>query len=427
MTQATQTTQASEVSSPHPTSRLRILMMTTSIPYPPNWGGGIRVYQFLLNLSRHHEVTLLTFGMPQDREKIEALEKICHAVHIVTPPHLATSDKRITQLKSLVSPKSFTAGGITTAPMQAKLNSLLQQGFDLIQVEFSHLSGYDFGTSTPVVLDEHNIEYELLHRMYRTENTGFRRLYNWLEYKKFQREERHFWKRVDACVFTSDRETAMLREQVPGVLATTAPNGVDVEYFKPFPKDGDPDSLVYTGLISYRPNTDAVIYFAQEVLPIILKKRPKTVFSIVGMGPPHEVGQLQSANVIVTGQVPDVRPYMEKAGVMVVPLRMGSGTRLKVLEGLAMGKPVVSTTIGCEGIDVQADVHLRIADTPEALADAVIALQEQRESALEMGRRGRALVEGRYSWASITDHLETFHQEVLAEHSRAKERPVAGS
>jgi glycosyltransferase involved in cell wall biosynthesis len=144
------------------------------------------------------------------------------------------------------------------------------------------------------------------------------------------------------------------------------------------------------------------------------------------MGPTPEVLRLQGPNVNVTGEVPDVRPYMRKAGVMVVPLRMGSGTRLKVLEGLAMGKPVVSTTIGCEGIDVLADEHLRIADTPETMAEAVLALQEERESAIAMGHRGRALVVDRYSWASITDHLEAFHQEILARHQAKSLRPGAG-
>ena len=399
--------------------KLRILMMTTSLPYPPNWGGGIRVYQFLRNLSRHHEVTLLTFATPEDKAKVEALEKVCHAVHTVPPAFTEQVSKRTTQLKSLFSPHSFTAGSITLPSMQAKLDSLLAQNFDLIQVEFGHLSGYDFGTTAPVILDEHNIEYELLHRMYQSERTGFRRFYNWLEFKKYQREELALWKRVDACVFTSDRETTMLREQSPGIRATTAPNGVDIEYFQPSPEVSDPNSLVFTGLISYRPNTDAVLYFAQEILPLIVQKRPQTVFNVVGMGPTPEVRRLQGPNVNVTGEVPDVRPYITRSEVMVVPLRMGSGTRLKVLEGLAMGKPVVSTSVGCEGIDVRADEHLRIADTPQAFADAVIALQEEREAAQAMGRRGRALVESRYSWASITDQLEVFHREILQEHRAA--------
>ena len=406
---------------------LRILMMTTSLPYPPNWGGGIRVYQFLRNLSRHHEVTLLTFATPEDKAKVEALEKVCHAVHTVPPAFTERVSKRTTQLKSLASRHSFTAGSITLPTMQAKLDSLMAQNFDLIQVEFGHLSGYDFGTTVPVILDEHNIEYELLHRMYQSERTGFRRFYNWLEFKKYQREEQAFWKRVDACVFTSDRETSLLREQFPGIRATTAPNGVDIEYFQPSPDVSDPNSLVFTGLISYRPNTDAVLYFAQEILPLIVKQRPQTVFHVVGMGPTPEVRRLQGPNVYVTGEVPDVRPYITKSEVMVVPLRMGSGTRLKVLEGLAMAKPVVSTSVGCEGINVRADEHLRIADTPEAFANAVIALQEEREAAQAMGRRGRALVVEHYSWASITDQLEVFHEEILQERRVANLAQTTGS
>lgn len=405
-------------------SPLSILVVTTSLPYPPNWGGGIRVYQFLRNLARHHKVTLLTFGTPEERDKVIALEKICDSVHIVAPPH-TQANKRTAQLKSLISPRSFAAGGLYCAAMQRKIDDLLsRETFDLIQVEFGHLSSYRFGSGVPVVLDEHNIEYELLYRMYQSERSGFRRFYNWLEYKKYQHEEREFWKRVDACVFTSEREEAMLRAQIPDKRVTTAPNGVDINYFQPIAEEMDLNSLVFTGLISYRPNTDAVLYFAQEILPLIVQKRPQTVFSIVGMGPTEEVCRLESANVHVTGKVPDVRPYIAKAGALVVPLRMGSGTRLKVLEGLAMAKPVVSTSLGCEGIDVKAEEHLRIADTPETFAQAVITMLEDREAALAMGRRGRTLVEQYYSWESITDHLEEFHQEVL-ETSRATQKSPA--
>ena len=262
-------------------------------------------------------------------------------------------------------------------------------------------------------MDEHNLEYELLQRMIYTERSPLRKLYNFSEYVKFKREEQRCWQRADACILTSEREQTILKAHLSGKPTHVAPNGVDIEFFQPSSSLPDPNSLVFTGLISYRPNTDAVIFFVKEVLPLIVQQRPKTVFSIVGMGAPDEVTRLAGPNVRVTGKVDDVRPYIQEASVFVVPLRMGSGTRLKVLEGLAMGKAMVSTRLGCEGIRVQDGKHLLMADEPATFAQATLNLMEDREKALHLGTAGRALVEQEYSWASIVQTMEDFHRQVL--------------
>lgn len=397
----------------------RILVVTPSIPYPPNWGFGIRVYQFLKHLSRTHQVSLVCYAHPGEEAKIAELEKICHAVHTVPAPLNRQSDKRFAQLASLVSPRSFSSGSLRTPAMQSLLTRLLEtENFDIVQIESSQLGSYPYGTRSVLIVDEHNLEYELLYRMYQTERSPLRRLYNWLEYTKFRREEQDCWQKADACIFTSEREQQIVNEQMPRKAAHVAPNGVDIEYFQPSSAPVDPNSLVFTGLISYRPNTDAVLFFVNEVLPHIVRKRPETVFSIVGMGPPDEVTRLAGPNVIVTGEVPDVRPYIEKAGIFVVPLRMGSGTRLKVLEGLAMGKPMVSTRLGCEGIEVRDGEHLLMADDPQAFAQAVLRLMDDRALAQNLAAAGRALVEGHYSWASIVQTMEQFHLRVVQEKQR---------
>ena len=398
----------------------RILVVTPSIPYPPNWGFGIRVYQFLKHLSRAHQVSLLCYAHPGEEAKAAELQKICHAVHTVPAPLNRQSDKRVAQLASLVSPRSFSSGSLRTPAMQNLLAKLLEtENFDIVQIESSQLGSYPFGTRPALVVDEHNLEYELLYRMYQTERSPLRRIYNGLEYLKFKREEQDCWQKADACIFTSEREQQIVNAQMPRKAAHVAPNGVDIEYFQPSSAVVDTNSLVFTGLISYRPNTDAVLFFVNEVLPHIVRVRPETVFSIVGMGPPDEVVRLAGPNVIVTDEVPDVRPYIEKAGVFVVPLRMGSGTRLKVLEGLAMGKPMVSTRMGCEGIDARNGEHLLMEDDPQAFAQAVVRLMNDRELAQQLGTAGRALVEDHYSWASIVQTMEQFHLRVVQEKQRS--------
>jgi polysaccharide biosynthesis protein PslH len=172
-----------------------------------------------------------------------------------------------------------------------------------------------------------------------------------------------------------------------------------------------------TGLMHYRPNIDGAVYFVREILPRILASRPGVVFYIVGAGATDELKRLSSDNVVVTDTVPDVRPYVYKSAVFVVPLRMGGGTRLKVLEGMSMAKAVVSTSVGCEGIDVSHDEHLLIVDEPRAFADAVLRLLADRERRLELGRKGRALVERQYRWETVVGQLEDFYERLLAARS----------
>jgi glycosyltransferase involved in cell wall biosynthesis len=171
--------------------------------------------------------------------------------------------------------------------------------------------------------------------------------------------------------------------------------------------------MIFTGLMGYRPNVDGAVYFVHEILPHILRVRPDATFTIVGAAPAEEVTRLAGPNVRVVGEVPDVRPYLAAAAVSVVPLRMGSGTRLKVVEGLAMGKAIVSTSLGCEGIAVRDGEHLLVADEPLAFARSVLRLLDDSDAAAALGRRGRELAVDQYDWAASAQQLETFYAGVL--------------
>lgn len=400
-----------------PAEGLNILLLTPSLPYPPIWGFGIRVYQLIRKLSHRHRVTLLTYAgdpSPDAEENLAAMRGICEHVHVVPAPALF-SGKRGAQMLSLVSPRSYQTSSLSSPAMQSALTRLLAaQNYDLIQVESSQMAGFDFGAKIPLILDEHNLEYELLHRLYQGERSPLRRLYNWAEYVKFRREEQACWRRADACLLTSAREEKILRGLLPGKMTAVAPNGVDIEFYQPQTAPVEPDSLIFTGLMSYRPNIDGVVYFVEEILPLIHQSRPQVTLSVVGAGAGKEVERFAGERVKVVGAVPDMRPYLARAAVVIVPLRMGSGTRLKVLEGLAMGKPLVSTAVGCEGIHVQNEEHLLIADPPQAFADAVLRALTDPDLADALSRNGRSLVEREYGWASIAAHLEAVYTQALA-------------
>ncbi len=395
--------------------RLRILVLTPSLPYPPIWGFGTRVYQFLRLLAARHAVSLLTYEEPGERDKVKALADLGVSVHTVPRNAETERRKRLAQLWSVFSPMSYQRRNLHSRSMQAALDALSSaERFDIIQVESSQLASFTFDSRAALVLDEHNVEYELLYRMYQTERSAKRRLYNWIEFRKFKLEEIGTWNRVSGCLNTSAREDAIIRSLAPGLPTHVAPNAVDVDYFHTTSGSIDPDALVMTGLMHYRPNIDGALYFVREIFPHILAARPTMVFYIVGAGATDELKRLAGPNVVVTDTVPDVRPYIQRCAVFVVPLRMGGGTRLKVLEGLSMNKAVVSTSLGCEGIDVVHAEHLLIADEPHAFAGAVLQLLDDRDATAELGRRGRALVERKYKWETVVAGIETFYDRLLA-------------
>lgn len=397
---------------------MRVLILTPSLPYPPIWGFGIRVFEFIRLLARRHQVSVVTYAEPGEEEKIAAVAAVCHAVHTVPRVPETERSKRLAQLSSVFSRDSYQRRSLFSPLMQQKLDELMKrERFDVVQIESSQLAGYTFDPRAVTVLDEHNIEYELLYRMYSTEGSPLRRMYNWLEFQKFKREEVSSWQSVTGVVSTSAREERIMREAAPDTPMMVAPNAVNVDYFCPSEEPIGADALVMTGLMHYRPNIDGAVYFVREILPHILASRPNAVFYIVGAGATNELKRLASDNVVVTDTVADVRPYVYKSAVFVVPLRMGGGTRLKVLEGMSMSKAVVSTSVGCEGIDVSHDEHLLIVDESRAFADAVLQLMADRSRRLELGRAGRELVERQYRWDSVVDRLEGFHARLAAEHS----------
>lgn len=400
---------------------MRILILAPGLPHPPIWGFGIRVNQFLRILARRNDVALLTYEEPDEAEKVRAVTELGVAVHTVPRAKSTERAKRSAQLSSVFSMASYQRRSAYSRAMQARLDELAaREPIDVIQIESSQLAGFHFPAGPLVVLDEHNIEYELLYRMYQTEGSPARRMYNRLEFAKFRREEVATWRRVSGCVMTSAREEAIVNALAPGTPTMVGANAVDVDYFRPSAEPARADRLVMTGLMHYRPNIDGAVYFVQEIFPRILARRPESVFTIVGAGATDEVRRLAGPNVVVTGTVPDVRPFVYESSAFVVPLRMGGGTRLKVLEGLSMEKAVVSTSVGCEGIDVVDGKHLLVADEPQRFADAVLQVLEDREQAAALGRRGRELVEARYKWESVVERLEAFYRELAAGRERGR-------
>jgi polysaccharide biosynthesis protein PslH len=391
---------------------LEILVLAPFPPYPPRFGGAARVFHLVRVLAREHRVTVLCFASAQERAALGPLREICAAVHTVEYPP-AFYQKRLYQLRSLFS-RSYSFFLYYSSPMAAALDAELARGrFDLVQFAIGHLaSHYVVPGRVLRVIDEQNVEYRLLERIARHERSLLRWGFNRVEARKLRREELAGCRRVDAVLTVSEVDRRTLAADVPGVPIRLIPNGVDTAYFSQGTEPVDPTALLFTGAIDYRPNTDGVLYFCEKILPRLHAIAPEAVFTVMGKSPPPNVQALASDRVVITGAVPDVRPWMRRAAVFVVPLRVGGGTRLKILEALATGRAVVSTSIGCEGLAVTPGEDILVADTPAAFADAVVRCLRDPDLRARLGARGRALVERRYRWEAIGEELSDFYREL---------------
>jgi len=404
---------------------MKILFIVPNVPYPLDNGGRIRVYKLMESLAkRGHEIDLLAFNRSESGpENAEALQKICKNVDVI--PLLERqrfSNKRKSQLLSLFQRTPYQYTALYSERMQDVLTSIVQErDYDIIQFEFSQMSYHELPDYSNCILDQHNVEAELLYRTYTAESNLVRKLFSFIEWRKFSRDEINNIQKFPVCLTTSARDAEMLHDEAPKPEYSVIPNGVDCAFFSDDGRTAVPDknTIIFTGTIDYHPNLDGLKYFLHEVFPLIEEKLPDIKFYIVGRSPPAMIQAFGDAsqNIIVTGGVEDMRSYFDKAGVVVVPLRIGGGTRLKILEAMAMSKPVVSTSIGAEGIDTTPSTDILLADDPAAFAQSVVDLLADEERQRNMGQAGRRLVEAKYDWHSIAGQLEETYEHLLIKNS----------
>jgi glycosyltransferase involved in cell wall biosynthesis len=259
----------------------------------------------------------------------------------------------------------------------------------------------------PVVLFEHNVEYQIWQRLSAIEPAWWRRGLFEIEWRKVRRRERVICERADLTIAVSDADRQRLAALAPRARVTSIPTGVDTDFFHPTNTWETADRLVFTGSMDWHPNEDAIAYFADSILPRIRREVPTVSLAVVGRRPSDRLKAIaKAAGIYVTGTVDDVRPYIAEAAVYVVPLRAGGGTRLKIFEALAMRKAVVSTTVGAEGLGLTPDREFVAADDADSFAAAVVSLLWDPARRRALGCAGRALVESRYSWQHVAREFE---------------------
>ncbi|MCY4402763.1 MAG: TIGR03087 family PEP-CTERM/XrtA system glycosyltransferase [Candidatus Poribacteria bacterium] len=409
---------------------MRILFLSLRCPYPPHRGDRIRSYHFIKQLSKRHDITSVFFAeSDSDIEAVEHLQPFCERVEWVRfRPTFASINTAI----HCLSPNPLQVHYWYSSQMQRKINQLLDEiDYDLIHAQLFRMGQYVKKTrGITKVLDLCDSLALNLARRAELDCTPKRFLVK-LEEKRVRRYEVEIMKSFDSGTVVANFDRDYLLNQDKNLNLSVVPMGVDLKYFNPMQdninngaetynmtssiqnesaKDRS-KNLLFTGTMNYFPNSDAVIYFCNDIFPLIQKQHPEITFYIVGNHPTEQVRRLsQKKGVIVTGFVPDIRPYFQKASVFVAPLRAGSGIQTKNLEAMAMETPVVTTSIGAMGLEAEVDKELLIADTPKLFAESVNNLIENPDVKHDLAKAGRKRVETSYDWQVLVERLEQVYK-----------------
>ncbi len=408
---------------------MRLLFLTPQFPYPPHKGTTLRNFNVVKELAARHEVDLLSFvDSPDALQASTPLSERCRRIDgAVVPLRTLAARARDTVL----SPWPDMALRLWSREFAGKVQQWLAGAhYDIVQVEGIELARYLIECQIPhaqrlspvgrpsaprFIFDDHNCEYVLQQRAFETDARRPSRwlgaAYSLVQWQKLRRFEAQVCRAADRVIAVSDADALALRRLVPGLEVVVAPNGIDLAQSSSFKYQASTpnDNLVFTGTMDFRPNVDAVLWFASEVLPRILAQEPNAHLYIVGQRPHKRLEALRHHPAItLTGAVEDVRPYLAGSAVYVVPLRIGGGTRFKILEAAALRCAMVSTTLGCEGFPVQHGRELLIADTPAKFAEAVIALLRDPSRRAQLGQRAYTLAEA-FDWKKIIPLFESVY------------------
>jgi polysaccharide biosynthesis protein PslH len=407
---------------------MHILWLKTELLHPVDKGGKIRTYHMLKALKREHRVTYLTLddGAAEPNAAEKAYE-YCH--ELITVPHTTSakfSPKFYAELaQNLVSSLPYFMKKYESAAMRQAIEQRVSKGdIDVVVCDFLNPS-INLPDRLPCasLIFQHNVEAMIWQRHYEVQAHPLKKTYLKGQWEKSVAYEKAACQRFDYVAAVSADDAATMRRAYGVTRVSDIPTGVDTDFFQPSGNESvEPNSLVFTGSMDWLPNEDAIRYFTEAILPLIKQQIPEVKLTVVGRNPFPSLVELsqRDKSIVVTGRVNDVRLYMERAAAYVIPLRIGGGTRLKVYEAMAMEMPIVSTTIGAEGLPVNHEQELLLADEPQAFADAVIRVLRDKALAQRLGQQAAQTVRTKFGWEGVTAEFVR-----LCEYAQAHRKPMA--
>ena len=390
---------------------MNILWLKTELLHPVDKGGKIRSYNMLKALKRDCRITYLTLDDgTADTTARELASEYCH--DLVCVPHQRrekfTAGFYVELALNLASDLPYAIKKYESPEMRDEINRLLaSQRIDVVVCDFlAPAVNMPPNLDCTTVLFQHNVEAMIWKRHYEVQTNTARKAYLYRQWQKMRAFEAKACPTFDSVIAVSREDREQMQQEYRLDNVFDVPTGVDTAYFQPTGKVATrPHHLVFTGSMDWLPNEDGIRYFTDQIMPRIKESVPDVTLTVVGRDPYPSLVELskRDPSVTVTGRVEDVRPYIEEAAVYIVPLRIGGGTRLKIYEAMAMEKPVVSTTIGAEGLPVKAGEEIVLADTPEAFAESVVGLFRQESFSTQIGQRSAAKVRAEFGWESVAD------------------------
>lgn len=409
---------------------MKILWVKAGGLVPPDTGGKIRSYNILRELAREHSVTFFSFYAAHDGDLHPDLKDTFDRV--VCVPLRLPAPKSIAEMRDygirLLSSEPYSIKKYCRPEVRHKLHALLrQETYDVILCDFIFAAGViPWDWPTPKVLFTHNVEATIWRRHYEVATNAIWKAISWREWRKMEAAERRYLRLAERVLTVSERDRDAFTPFLdPGKLIVI-PTGVDVDYFQPMPVEETPNSLVFTGSMDWLPNEDAILYFADAILPLIKQQLPEVSLEVVGRSPSRKLQALpeREKSIRLTGWVEDIRPFVARGSVCIVPLRIGGGTRLKIFEAMAMNKAVISTSVGAEGLPVRAGENILLANTPNDFAESVISLLRDSNRRKRLASAARAMVLESYSWPKVAEGFaRTLHDAVVS----YKPRKVSGN
>ena len=395
---------------------MKILYLCHRFPFPPKRGGKIRPFNMIKHLSASgHEVTVASLARsPDEAEEGQGIARYCARYEMAVVRNLVQAARMVARLPTL-TPSSV--GFFYSPSLAQRVRGLLaRERFDLIFVHCSSVAQYVAkARGAPKILDFGDMDSQKWLEYVRYKPFPLSLGY-WLEGKKMLREEKRLAQMFDLCTATTRAEWATLEAYNTGVATDWFPNGVDHTYFAPDGKDYDPDTICFVGRMDYYPNQECMFDFCANVLPRIQARRPKTRLRIVGADPSPAIRKLGDLpGVSVTGSVPDVRPYLNRAALMVAPLNIARGTQNKILEAMASGVPVVTSAVAAGGVDASPEEHFLVATTHEEHAAAALRILENRSERQRLAVAGRGRMLTHHDWSRSMQRLDRVIERCIAQ------------
>ncbi len=383
---------------------MRTLLLTQVLPYPPDSGPKVKTWNVIKYLARDHAITLASFTRGDQSTDVARLQRYCEAVHTV-PMERGVLRDAAAMARSLATGQPWMMLRDHRPAMARLVDRLARESrFDIAHADQLNMAQYALRVPARRVLDAHNALWALYRRLADTMPHGPRRWLLEREWRLLRAHEGRMVRAFDAVLAVSEEDRAALLAAA-GFRRDIAviPIAVDTDEIVPVARHSDADHILHVGTMYWPPNIDGIRWFIEEVLPLIRARRPGFVLDLVGSRPPEWLVELAARDpcIRVPGYVPDLTPYCEVAGAFVVPLRAGGGMRVKILNAMAQGIPMVSTTLGAEGIRVEHGKHVLLADSPEAFAEATLRLLSDPQFGASLAAAARALVESAYDARSV--------------------------